>query len=558
MDVNLLPENIKAAFDEQRAMFQEMLNSFRETNAALKESLRQKDILIAALQELIACLNKVIFGSRSEKTIYVDPGQKSLFGLGEDNTNALVASDEQAIEKNTVHVPAHERTPKRSLKEIYDKLPHKEEIIDLPESERFDTDGRPLVRVGKVLSRREVRSIPAQHWCVDIYTVQYKVVNPQSEVCRFVSPDVPAPLIEHSFASASTVSLIISNKYFAGLPLYRQEQIFKQQGFPLSRNVMANWMITVSELYLERIYLRLCKLIVEQPVIHADETPIQVLKEPGRRAQQKSYMWVYATSKRAKIQIRCFSYENSRSGERANRFLKDFNGILISDGYGGYLKVDVIRAGCWAHMRRKWTEAIPKGVPSENSTAAIGLKYCTQLFEFERSIENLSNEERAIERQKKHIDENKSDSENENKPDSTKELPSAKEILQEYWKWIGSLGDTTGKLKTAVKYALNQKQYLETFLEHGDIEISNNQVENAIRPFVVGRKGWLFSDTPQGARASAVIYSLIETAKANNIKPAEWLEHILLVSSDRFAHIPNYEVDDLLPWSDEMQSRFRL
>ena len=189
--------------------------------------------------------------------------------------------------------------------------------------------------------------------------------------------------------------------------------------------------------------------------------------------------------------------------------MKDFNGILISDGYGGYLKVEVIRAGCWAHMRRKWVEAIPKGVPSENSIAAIGLKFCTQLFEFERSIEDLSDEKRAIERQIIH---------EKSKSDEQKEPSSAKEILQEYWKWIGTLGNTTGKLKTAVTYALNQKQYLETFLEHGDIEISNNQVENAIRPFVIGRKGWLFSDTTQGARASAVIYSLIETAKANNIK----------------------------------------
>ena len=188
---------------------------------------------------------------------------------------------------------------------------------------------------------------------------------------------------------------------------------------------MANWVITVSELYLERIYLCLCKLIVQQPVIHADETPIQVLKEPGRRAQQKSYMWVYTTSKRAEIQIRCFSYEDSRSGERANRFLKDFNGILISDGYGGYLKVEVIRAGCWAHMRRKWVEAIPKGVPSENSIAAIGLKFCTQLFEFERNIEDLSDEKRAIERQIIH---------GKSKSDEQKEPPSAKEILQEYWK----------------------------------------------------------------------------------------------------------------------------
>lgn len=545
MDVRLLSDELKTVIEEL-------------VKAEFEKQLSAKDSLIAQQQEKIAYLNqqiewfrKKIFGSKSEKSIYIDPAQKTLFSPKTEDSALSDAATEQATEEKTVRVPAHERKAKRSRKEIYDKLPHEEEIIDLPESERFDANGQPLVRVGKVLLRTEVRSEPAKHWCVDIYVTQYKTVDLQSEACHFVNPAIPAPLIEHSFASASTVSLIICNKYFAGLPLYRQEQIFKQQGFPLSRTVMANWVITVSELYLERIYLRLCRLMVQQPVIHADETPIQVLNEPGRRAQQKSYMWVYATSKRAERQIRCFSYENSRSGERANRFLKDFNGILISDGYGGYLKVEVIRAGCWAHMRRKWAEAIPKGVPTESSTAAIGLKYCTQLFEFERRIEELSDEERAVERQKIHIN-------NENELDVEKEPPSAKEILQEYWKWIDSLGATTGKLNTAVTYALNQKQYLETFLEHGNIEISNNQVENAIRPFVVGRKGWLFADTPQGAKASAVIYSLIETAKANNIKPAEWLEYILLVSSDRFAHIPNYEVDDLLPWSDEMQSKFRL
>lgn len=550
MDVSLLPDDLRTALEEQRAMFQEMINSFQETNAALKESLKQKDLLIEALRQQIACLQKVIFGPRSEKIIYVDPGQKSLFG-GTDAEKSDDGGMPDGQKQGVVQVPAHERKPKRSQKEIYADLPHTEEIIDLPESEKFGTNGVPLKPVGKEFVRTEVRSIPAQHRCVDIYVKKYKEDNPEAETTQFVRPDVPSPLIEHSFASASTVSLIVCNKYFAGLPLYRQEQIFKQQGFPLSRAVMANWVITVSEKYLERVYLLLCRLIVQQRVIHADETPIQVLKEAGRTPQQKSYMWVYATSKRSQIQIRCFSYENSRSGERANHFLKDFNGTLISDGYSGYLRVDVTRAGCWAHMRRKWVEAMPKGVPSENSVAAMGLSYCTRLFEFERQIEVLSDEGRAIERQKIHTQVGK-------KHDGGLGPFSAKEILQEYWAWIESLGATNGKLKKAVTYALNQKQYLETFLEHGEIEISNNQVENAIRPFVVGRKGWLFSDTPQGAKASAVIYSLIETAKANNLKAGEWLEHVLTVLPERFAYDPNDCIDDLLPWAEEMQSRFKL
>ena len=547
MDISLPSDEIKEAFESPKAMFQEMKNSLLETNAALQESLREKDELIACLREQIANLQKIIFGSRSEKTVYVDPAQKELFPTESlENQQTVLAQTAQSIS-----VPAHERKPKRSRKEIYDSLPAEKEIITLPEDRCLDSNGQPMEAIGLEYLRTEIRSTPATHRRVEIYVQKYKVSNEDSEKVEIIRPDVPAPLIEHSFASASTVSLIICNKYFAGLPLYRQEQIFKQQRFPLSRTVMANWVITVSELYLEKLYLRLCKLIVEQPVIHADETPVQVLKEPGRRPQQKSYMWVYSTSKRADIQIRCFSYENSRSGERAHKFLKDFTGILISDGYNGYLKVEVIRAGCWAHMRRKWVEAMPKGVPSENSAAAIGLGYCTQLFEFERRIEQLSDEARAVERQKTHQRE-------ENNPDNKKIPLTAKEILREYWQWIGKLGKTTGKLKTAVGYALNQKQYLETFLEHGEIEISNNQVENAIRPFVVGRKGWLFSDTVNGARASAVIYSLIETAKANGINAGEWLEHVLSVLPERFAYDPNDCIDDLLPWTNEMQSKFKL
>ena len=547
MDISLLSDEIKEAFETQKAMFQEMKNALLETNAALQASLIEKDELIADLREQIASLNKIIFSARSEKTVYVDPAQKELFPTeSSENQQTVLAPNAQSIP-----VPAHERKPKRSRKEIYDSLPAEKEIITLPEDRRLDSNGQPMEVIGLEYLRTEIRSTPAIHRRVEIYVQKYKVSNEDSEKVEIIRPDVPTPLIEHSFASASTVSLIICNKYFGGLPLYRQEQIFKQQRFPLSRTVMANWVITVSELYLEKLYLRLCKLIVEQPVIHADETPVQVLKEPGRRPQQKSYMWVYSTSKRAAIQIRCFSYENSRSGERAHKFLKDFTGILISDGYNGYLKVEVIRAGCWAHMRRKWVEAMPKGVPSENSAAAIGLGYCTQLFEFERRIEHLSDEARAVERQKTHQRE-------ENNPDNKKTPLTAKEILQEYWQWVGKLGKTTGKLKTAVGYALNQKQYLETFLEHGEIEISNNQVENAIRPFVVGRKGWLFSDSVNGARASAVTYSLIETAKANGINAGEWLEHVLSVLPERFAYDPNDCIDDLLPWTDEMQSKFKL
>ena len=243
--------------------------------------------------------------------------------------------------------------------------------------------------------------------------------------------------------------------------------------------------------------------LLEQGVIHADETVIQVLKEERRSPTSESRMWVYASGKRSGPQIRIFEYRDSRSGDCAVEFLGDYHGVLISDGFSGYNKVsDVIRAGCWAHMQRKWREAMPKGEIGKKSMAAQGYKFCNRLFALERKLDELNDAERQEQRREK-----------------------AAPIIEEYYAWIGTITRPSGKLKEAVNYALNQKEYLCAFLDHGEIEISNNQVENAIRPFVVGRKGWLFSDTPDGAEATAIVYSLLETAKANNLRLEDSANH---------------------------------
>ena len=207
--------------------------------------------------------------------------------------------------------------------------------------------------------------------------------------------------------------------------------------------------------------------------------------------------------------------------------LKGFSGVLVTDGYSGYNVVSkVTRAGCWAHMRRKWLEAMPKEATKENSLAAKGLDYCSRLFELEREYEDLPDAERQRQRQ-------------------LRSLP----IAEEYYAWLETLFKPSGKLKDAVTYAVNQRKYLCAFLEHGEIEISNNQVENAIRPIVVGRKNWLFSDTPDGAQASATVYTLMETAKANGLNPEKYISHLLTVLPERFAHDPKAQIDDLLPWA---------
>lgn len=243
----------------------------------------------------------------------------------------------------------------------------------------------------------------------------------------------------------------------------------------------------------------------------------------------------YASAKRAVNQVRLFRYEGSRAGACAEEMLKGFRGILVADGYSGYNLVSrqVIRAGCWAHMRRKWLEAMPKDAATRTSKATIGYEYCNRLFEIERELESLSSAERRQQRQLR-----------------------SKGIVDAYYAWLETIFQPSGKMKQAVTYALKQKEYLCAFLEHVEIEISNNQVENAIHPLVVGRKNGLFSDTPEGAEASAIVYSLIETAKANGLNVEQYLLHILSVLPQRFANDPGADVCDLFPWNDDMKTQF--
>ena len=304
---------------------------------------------------------------------------------------------------------------------------------------------------------------------------------------------MPPPLLAHSYASASVVTDVLVKKYVDAMPLYRQEQMWKRMGVALKRGTMANWVTQVADLYLRPFWKRIRSELLTQSTIHADETVMQVHKGKGRPDTSESRMWVYSSAKRADIQLRCFEYRESRSGDCAKEFLEGFRGVLITDGYTGYNKVQgAEHAGCWEHMRRKWLDALPKGADAKICKAAKGYDFCNRLFELERQFEQLTAEERLRQRREK-----------------------AGPVLEAYWKWLNTIPRPTGKLKDAVTYAQNQKAHLCAFLEHGEIEISNNQVENAIRPFVIGRKGWLFADTPQGAEASAIIYSLMETAKAN-------------------------------------------
>ena len=523
---------------EMLLTIQRQLTMLQSTIDSLREQSRQKDEEIERLRQIILNLQRTQFGQRSEKRTYVlDDGnqQLSLFDTPEKSEEKSNPEPSQNPEKE-ICVSGHSRKKKRTLEELCATLPVEERIVDLPDEEKANANGQALVCIGQEYIRTELVLERAKAKVVKHYRKVYadRQLEQETGYSEVFKPVMPPPLLAHSYASASVVTDVLMKKYVDAMPLYRQEQMWKRMGVELKRGTMANWVIQVADLYLRPFWKRIRSELLTQSTIHADETVMQVHKEKDRPNTSESRMWVYSSAKRTAIQLRCFEYRESRSGKWAKTFLEGFSGVLITDGYSGYNKVQgAERAGCWAHMRRKWLEAMPEGADAKTCKAAEGYEFCNRLFELERQFEGLTTEERLIQRKEK-----------------------SGPILEAYWTWLNTIARPTGKLKDAVTYAQNQKAHLSAFLEHGEIEISNNQVENAIRPFVVGRKGWLFADTPQGAEASAIIYSLMETAKANSLRLDDYLLHLLSIMPERAEQNKDFEIDDLLPWSEEMKSWF--
>ena len=517
----------------------QQISALQATVERLTATIEEKDRIIAEKIEIILNQNRARFGQSSEKRAYLlCDGQTSMFDQVGDGITEKAPEETTGGEKQPVQVTAHTRKAKRTLEEFAANLEERVETIDLPEEEKVTADGRPLKYVGVDLVRSELIREPSKVYIRKIFMKTYADPKAEEETGRadLRRPHVPAPLLPHSYASASVVTDIIVKKFADALPLYRQEQMWKRLGVDLKRNTMAHWVVLTAGTYLKPFSDAFLRELLRQAVIHADETTLQVNKEPGRAATAESRIWAYASSKRAERQIRYFRYEESRKGACAEKVLGGYSGVVISDGYSGYnILSKATRAGCWAHARRKWVEAMPEGATQENALAAKGLEYCSRLFEVEQKLASLPDEDRRKQRQLL-----------------------SKPIVDEYYAWLETIFRPAGKLKKAVTYSLNQREYLCAFLDHGEIEISNNQVENAIRPIVVGRKNWLFCNTQAGANASATIFSLLETAKANGLNPETYLNHLLSVLPQRFAVVPQAAVDDLMPWCEEIRTRFRV
>lgn len=360
---------------------------------------------------------------------------------------------------------------------------------------------------------------------------------------HIVKASHPNWLLRTSPVSESLAAAIMNAKYVNAIPLYRMEKEFERYGLSITRQNMANWMIRLSEEYLSVLYNYLHKKFYSYHVIQADETPLLVNKD-GRAANSKSYMWVYRTGYLYERPIILYEYQKTRNTSHPRQFLKDYKGICVTDGYQVYNTLegeleDLTIGGCWVHCRRRFEQALNQ-IPKEaqkGTIAYLAMQQIRAIYREEGKLKDLSSEERLAQRQA-----------------IIKPLVDAFFVfLKQHTGEIStkySLGDAFG-------YALNQEKHLRVFLTDGDVPIDNNASERAIRSFTIGRKNWVMIDTINGARSSAIIYSIAETAKANSLKPYDYFEHLLAEIPklmDKTTDEAERELEKLLPWSHELPS----
>ena len=354
----------------------------------------------------------------------------------------------------------------------------------------------------------------------------------------------PQTLLRGSLVSPSLEAAVMNAKYVNAVPLYRQEQEFERYGLHISRQNMANWTIQCADRYLAVLYDYLHEKLYSYHVLQADETPVLVNKD-GRPAGSKSYMWVYRTGRMyTERQIVLYEYQKTRNASHPREFLKDFNGVCVTDGYQVYHTIEGERedlriAGCWSHARRRFDEAV-KALPKQkqkDSRAYLALTMIQAIYREEKLLKDLPAEERRNRRQL-----------------------SVKPLVEAYFTWVReNLPKVPQKSKTweGFNYSLNQEKYLKVFLDDGEVPMDNNAAEQSIRGFCIGKKNWVMIDTIAGAKSSAIIYSIAETAKANNLKPYDYFEYLLTEIPKHLDDTDRSFLDDLLPWSPGLPANCR-
>ena len=524
---------------------EEQLNNFDKAMLvqlflAQQEQLIDIDKKLQLVLEQVAVLNQNRFGRSSEK---LDADHQIAF-IEVDGTivffneaEAVASLDEADEEESTSKRP---RKSKGKREEDFKGLPvvpveHKMTTEEL--TAEFGDNG--WKQMPDEIYRR-YRFTPAK---VEVEEHHVGVYVAKKED-RIVRAKHPAYLLRGSAVSASLEAAILNAKYVNAIPLYRQEKEFERYGIHITRKAMADWTIKCADRYLAILYDYMHEKLYDYHVIQADETPVLVNRD-GRAAGSKSYMWVYRSGKMYKDkQIVLYDYQQTRNASHPREFLKNFKGVCVTDGYQVYHTIekeraDLTIAGCWAHSRRRFDEAV-KALPKasqKGSLAYLALKQIQAIYREEGKLDDLTPKERLERRQL-----------------------SVKPLVEAYFAWVRENADKVpqkGKTWNGFQYSLNQEKYLNAFLEDGEIPMDNNAAEQSIRGFCIGKKNWVMIDSIAGAKSSAIIYSLAETAKANNLKPYDYFEYLLTEIPEHLDDTDRSFCEDLLPWSDKLPSKCR-
>jgi transposase len=483
----------------------------------------QHEHQVSILLEQIRHLRQQLFGKRSERLpVETSLVQLPLFDLPEP----------EHIEPAKVEIEPHSRR-KPGRKPLPPELPRLEVIHDLPEEEKVCGCGCELSRIGEEVSE-QLDIIPARiqvlrHIRPKYACRQCEGVEDEGPTVRIVP--MPPQIIPQSIVSPGLLAHILTAKFVDHLPLYRQEKLFARLGMEIGRATMSNWAIKAAEACVPLLNLIRDEILAGK-LINIDETTLQVLAEPGRAPTSTSYMWLFRRGDPQRPAL-VYQYHPTRAGDVARTFLGDYQGTVQTDGFSGYDFLDrqagVRHAGCWAHVRRKFMEVVKaQGKNRTSGSADQALAYIQQLYGLEKEARAQKLPPEAIRAMR---------------------VEKARPILDTFHQWLLKRTTQTppkGLLGKAISYALNQWDRLLVYLEYPIVTPDNNMAENGIRPFVLGRKNWLFAGTPKGAEASALLYSLIETAKANNCEPYCYLRHI-------FERLPGArtlaDYEALLPWN---------
>lgn len=515
-----------------------------ESMKLLAAQVENLNVQISSLQESLAVLTQNRFGRKTEKTITLDT-QLSF----DPDTMEIINEAEKLLENGIPEEPgietvvkAHTRKKRQGKRdEDLDGFPV--EVIEHRLSpDQLDTEFPDGYYEMKPEVYKELEFIPAQYIVYEHRIYSYVSKRKTDGESKIVRASRPERLLNRSILTPSLAAHVINQKYVNAMPLNRIHDEFKRNDVEISRQVLAGWMIKLADRYLYLVYNAMKKELLGSKLIHCDETPFTMIHD-GKVSKSKNYMWVYhSDTDYGTPPVYIYEYQPTRKADNPRKFLQDFHGTLVTDGYQVYHTLqeerpdDIIVAGCWAHTKRKWAEIVKSvgtktavgTIAAEGNNRIAAIYHVDNMYKGKSKIEIQNNRESSV-----------------------------RPLVDSYFAWLKSLCEThtfdkAGKTYKAIQYSLNQEKYLRRFLDDPIIPLDNNDAERSIRSFCVGKHNWHIIDSKAGATASAMLYSIAETAKANNLKPYEYFKYALGEILHHKDDLPETYIESLLPWSDSL------